>query len=150
MPRANQQVGSGQNMGGGTSVHGAASHSPISNAVGAQGNVCSGNPSSAPVISDFASDPEMHGLVETFASELPARGRAMSKALSSADVGAIRWLAHQLKGACAGYGFAQIGEVAERVESTLLNENIDAEAALEAVRSTVTELVQLCERSRAS
>ena len=105
----------------------------------------------APIVSDFANEPEMRELVELFVEELPNRVNAMREALSRSDLEVLRRSAHQLKGAGGGYGFGSISASAGRLESVLAASlrasNEDAQA-IENVRIQLDELIQLCGRVR--
>ena len=52
-----------------------------------------------PILSEFASDPDMTELVDIFVGELPERVRAIESARSERNYDIIARLAHQLKGA---------------------------------------------------
>ena len=54
-----------------------------------------------------------------FARELPARVTKLEALLNTRAFADLQTLAHQLKGAGGGYGFAQITEVAARLEQAL-------------------------------
>ena len=71
-----------------------------------------GGQAGPPLLSDFASDPDMLELVEMFVAEMPQRVAAIEKAVSDSDTASIASLAHQLKGAAGGYGFGCITDAA--------------------------------------
>jgi PAS domain S-box-containing protein len=71
------------------------------------------------LLSTFQDDPDMLELVEEFSRALPARVEAIEAALSARDFEALRRLAHQLKGAGAGYGYPPITVAAQDVESAV-------------------------------
>ena len=101
-----------------------------------------------PLSSQFAHDPEMAELVEMFVSELPARMEALGTAWSGKNIADLTRMAHQLKGASAGYGFPTIGEAAGTLEHGL--KALNATAAQNAVESLAREyraLVDLCARA---
>jgi HPt (histidine-containing phosphotransfer) domain-containing protein len=104
----------------------------------------------APITSEFADDPDMAELVGLFISELPQRVGAILGALTAGDMAMLRRLAHQLKGAGAGYGFPLISERAAEVERRLLCGPNAAPSDLDAVRGQVKELVDLCRRACAA
>lgn len=91
--------------------------------------------------SEFAGDPEMAELIEYFVSEMPRRVDAIGACLRDNRFEDLRRLAHQLKGASAGYGFGPIGDAARRLESDL-----DSRAAVDRIRADVDQLVGLCQR----
>lgn len=72
-----------------------------------------------PIRSSYESDPDMIEIVCDFARELPARVAKIEELLQACALSELQTLAHQLKGAGGGYGFAQITEVAGRLEQAL-------------------------------
>lgn len=103
------------------------------------------NPSSPPLVSTLANDPEMVELVQYFLDEIGDRITTIQTAARSNDIAGLRTVAHQLKGAAAGYGFEPISEAAGELERL-----IDATDALEvtgAIQQQVDELVDLCRRA---
>lgn len=104
-----------------------------------------------PLRSAYADDPEMAELVELFVSELPERLAALEAAWTSGDSQTLRRMAHQLKGAGAGYGFPVVSDAAGEVETAILARGSALpEAELKAVRAKVEALVALCRRAAAS
>ncbi|MEO1715501.1 MAG: Hpt domain-containing protein [Planctomycetota bacterium] len=97
-----------------------------------------------PIRSEFAGDPDMLELVQTFVDELPVRAAQLTASLEAGDRDGLIRLAHQLSGSCGGYGFASIGDHARRLEREL-NES-DLSGTLAEVREQVDELVALCGR----
>lgn len=107
-----------------------------------------GQDPSRPLISQYASDPEMADLVELFVGELPERIRALESAWQDQRVEAVTRIAHQLKGSGAGYGFPLIGDAAANLESKLRHQALsDAEAALAKASEDFRALVDLCARA---
>ena len=103
---------------------------------------------SGPLVSQFAGDPDMAELVGLFLSELPDRVAALRGAWETRELGQLRRMAHQLKGAGAGYGFAPIGEAAGKLEKGLAScQSVSAEKALDTVSKQLSELVDLCTRA---
>jgi signal transduction histidine kinase/CheY-like chemotaxis protein/HPt (histidine-containing phosphotransfer) domain-containing protein len=94
-----------------------------------------------PLVSDYAGDPDMAELVERFARTLPERVADLVNARESADSETLARVAHQLKGAAAGYGFAPITASAAELERALKSgeDRHDVERRLET-------LVRLCGR----
>lgn len=92
--------------------------------------------------SEFADDPDMRELVELFVREMPQRAESLEAAWSGGRADELRRLAHQLRGASAGYGFAALGTQAGRVEDLL--RSADPSSVLGGVREQVDELVRLC------
>jgi HPt (histidine-containing phosphotransfer) domain-containing protein len=107
------------------------------------------HPSQTPLRSQYADDPEMSELVELFVSELPARVNALTAAYEGRQAEQIYRLSHQLKGACAGYGFPTIGVAAAAVEAAVKASAQSADASLESIRSDLEALIKLCQRAAA-
>ncbi|MGD0464724.1 MAG: response regulator [Tepidisphaeraceae bacterium] len=80
----------------------------------------------------------MRKAVEGFVNRLPARVDSLTSLVQTGEIEELRRLAHQLKGAGAGYGFPRITEIAARVESL-----IKSSEQLETIRTGVDELVEL-------
>ncbi len=100
-------------------------------------------PTSGPVRSEFADDAEMTELVQMFVDELPERISQLNEAWNSADCQRLEHIAHQLKGASAGYGFSVVGEAAAQLEESVRQ----AEDNLSAATRQFDELVDLCRRA---
>lgn len=94
-----------------------------------------------PLRSSFADDPDMAELVEYFVGEVPQRLESLQALCESGDREGVQRLAHQLKGACAGYGFEEVGIAAASVEGPL-----KGEAGLDDVRDQIDELTELLRR----
>lgn len=109
------------------------------------------NPSGeSPLVSQFAGDPEMAELVRLFVSELPERLEALTAAWSQRRIADVTRMAHQLKGACGGYGFPTIGQAAANLESRLRTLGASqAEGALESLKAEFGKLLELCSRASA-
>lgn len=113
------------------------------------------NPSGpkTPIVSEFAADPDMAELVGLFVTELPDRVASIQRAVAAGQTETLTRLAHQLRGASAGYGFPTIGQSAERLElrlKQLSSASGPAPGCVEAVTAQVNELVDLCNRVRAA
>jgi HPt (histidine-containing phosphotransfer) domain-containing protein len=108
-------------------------------------------PGQRPIISEFATDPEMADLVQLFLSELPARITALESAWRERRIQNVSRIAHQLKGACSGYGFPDLGSAASVLENRLrsMTEG-EAEAALEKASGDFKALIDLCARATRS
>lgn len=107
-------------------------------------------PSSAPIYSQLADDPDMVELVEMFVSELPNRVEAVLQHWQNRDFRELRRLVHQLKGSSGGYGFSELGRAAAQLEHELgviIDRNEQNE--IDKIRNGVDELVELCQRVRA-
>jgi len=92
--------------------------------------------------STFADDPDMLELVQEFVTDMPVRAREIEALWEQRNRVELLRLAHQLKGASAGYGFETLGLVARTLETSLKQDNAD----LEALRSQVDDLVSMCNR----
>jgi len=96
----------------------------------------------APLLSDYADDPEMLELVEMFVGEMPDRITSIEQAVRESDLSTLTKLAHQLKGAAGGYGFNSITEAAAGVEQMA-----KAEKELQEIEGSISELLTLCRRA---
>ncbi len=104
-----------------------------------------------PVISSFADDPDMAELVSLFVDELPDRIAALTRAYETGEAAALKRLAHQLKGAGTGYGFAGISERAGVLEGRLISlASADEAEAVQRVKPELDRLLDLCRRVRAA
>lgn len=95
------------------------------------------------ILSDFADDPDMIELVEEFVESMPERVATLRSAFESGQVGEVRRIAHQLKGASGGYGFGGVGEAAGELEAAVSRQE---SAELERAEELLRELVDLCSR----
>jgi HPt (histidine-containing phosphotransfer) domain-containing protein len=101
-----------------------------------------------PIRSQFADDPDMADLVELFVSEMPSRIESLRNAWEEGQIGLLTRIAHQLSGACGGYGFPTVGSAARELERRL--NRLDEEAAEQRLREMTREyesLVELCSRT---
>lgn len=107
------------------------------------------NPTSQPLHSEFAGDPDMAELVDLFVQEMPQRIEQIHAAWHAQELGQVQRLAHQLKGASGGYGYPTLGEAAARLEKTLnqLSEGSQGASLLE-LRGKFDELIDLLRRVR--
>lgn len=103
-----------------------------------------------PIISEFASDPDMSDLVELFVGELPARISAMQSAWREHRIQNLSRIAHQLKGSGAGYGFPTIGAAAGSLEDRLRQLSEDDAAGLERAATEFKRLIDVCSRASAA
>ncbi len=97
-----------------------------------------------PLVSEFANDPDMVELVELFVSEIPDRVESLRTCWNDRDIERLARLAHQLKGASAGYGFSPIGVAAGDLEQALRS---GIEENIQEVTKRLDELVALCNRA---
>jgi HPt (histidine-containing phosphotransfer) domain-containing protein len=72
-----------------------------------------------PYRSTLANHPDVGPLLPAFVGRLPAQVRALRDALARDDPGALRQLAHQLKGNGKTYGFDDISDRARALEQAL-------------------------------
>ena len=96
-----------------------------------------------PLKSEFASDPDMMELVREFVQELPDRISTLQSAWRDANADVVGRVAHQLKGASAGYGFAPVGDAAAKLEKAIKSVNDD----LSSVKREFDELIAMCNRA---
>lgn len=99
-----------------------------------------------PLRSELASDPDMAELIEMFLSELPQRLAAFEAAVKGGEVETLRRLAHQLRGAAAGYGYASIGTAAGSIEDRIRQLNGQGDV-IQQVRNEVGAMSALCRRA---
>jgi signal transduction histidine kinase/CheY-like chemotaxis protein len=95
--------------------------------------------------STFEHDEDMKEILGQFMRDLPDRSSAILRASEASDLDTLKRLAHQLKGAAGGYGFAGITEAASMVERAIED---GVEARL--LQRHVEELAGLCRRARAA
>lgn len=103
------------------------------------------NPPAGPLKSTLADDPDMAELVEFFVAEIGDRVQTISTAAQENNLNQLRTVAHQLKGAAAGYGFGPISESAGTLEQAI--DAAGPAAHAENLRSQVDELIDLCRRA---
>ncbi len=99
-----------------------------------------------PIRSIYEDDPDMIEIVREFADELPSRAESAETLLRQGDLGELQRLAHQLKGAGGGYGFAAVTEVAAALEQAL-KDGVEA-AVLDARASALCETLRAVEVSK--
>lgn len=95
-----------------------------------------------PLRSTFSSDPDMLELIQEFAAEMPGKAEQVLSLWEQRNLGELKRLSHQLKGASGGYGFSTLGECAGRLEASLKND----EQNIATLKSQIDELVNLCSR----
>jgi PAS domain S-box-containing protein len=67
--------------------------------------------------SEYADDPDLGELVDTFVGNLPARAAQVAAALDAGDVETLARLAHQVKGTGTSYGFPALTAAARFLEA---------------------------------
>ncbi|GJQ30911.1 MAG: hypothetical protein HBSAPP03_27950 [Phycisphaerae bacterium] len=102
---------------------------------------------SAPLRSTLEGDPDMAELVGLFVGDLPQRIDSLRTAWSEHRAADLQRLAHQLRGSSASYGFASIGDSAGRLEDALRDLDLARSPTLDAFKSSVDELIELCRRA---
>jgi HPt (histidine-containing phosphotransfer) domain-containing protein len=106
-----------------------------------------GSGQSSALTSEFARDPDMVELVKLFVDEMPQRVTAIEECWERGAAADLRRLAHQMKGACGGYGFPQVGLAAGTLEKSLASFGDDAGVGdLEGLRGQVDDLIGMCRR----
>jgi HPt (histidine-containing phosphotransfer) domain-containing protein len=88
-------------------------------------------------------DPDDAELIEYFRSELPARVDSIMAAFTNDEFGELERIAHQLKGAAAGFGFPSIGVEAAKLEEQIKG-STDLTGEISELRARVDQLVSLC------
>ncbi|MBU6412875.1 MAG: Hpt domain-containing protein [Planctomycetes bacterium] len=101
------------------------------------------------LVSDFAGDPDMQELVGLFVSELPDRVAKLNATWNQSQLGEVQRLAHQLKGASAGYGFPTIGDAAGKLEDALRASDAANQSSLNSLKRDLDNLIDLCSRAAA-
>lgn len=100
-----------------------------------------------PLTSLLGNDPDMSELVDMFVQELPQRLAEVQSSWKGNDYDTLRRVAHQLKGACGGYGFPSVGEIAGNLEIAVLRAvSSKSERDLDTVNKQVRTLIELCDR----
>lgn len=102
-------------------------------------------PQASPIYSEFNDDADMLELVRAFVDEMPDRITQLEAAWRDHDTATIKTVAHQLKGASAGYGFTVVGQAAAELESAVQSIRSDLASA----QSEFDALVDLCRRAAA-
>ena len=96
------------------------------------------------LFSDLAADPDFAEIVEMFVEEVPNRVSAILSAFEAGNLEEVGVLAHQIKGAAAGYGFAPVGSAAAALETAVKNDLSVAD-----IESFLDDFSQICASVRA-
>ena len=104
------------------------------------------SPKQGPLRSSLSDDPDMRPLVEEFVAEMGERVTSLDRSFRNGQAEDLKRLAHQLKGASAGYGFDRLGQAAGALEESL--QRLGALSGdLARVRREFEDLVDLCRRA---
>jgi signal transduction histidine kinase/CheY-like chemotaxis protein/HPt (histidine-containing phosphotransfer) domain-containing protein len=99
----------------------------------------------APLLSEFAGDPDMEDLIAEFLGELPYRMHEIEQAMRARDLNLLATLAHKIKGAGGGYGYAPITTTARELERLARGPE-----DLGSINQAVSELQSICNRACAA
>jgi HPt (histidine-containing phosphotransfer) domain-containing protein len=99
--------------------------------------------SAAPIVSEYARDPDMAELIIFFIAELQSRIGVMSQAVESGDLKCLKTMAHQIKGAAGGYGFPAITNCAAELEAVLNDDGVESPG----LRQKTDALIAVCNRA---
>lgn len=96
------------------------------------------------IYSTLGDDPDLGEIVELFVEEMPARMAALTSCRDAQDWQQLGRLAHQLKGACGSYGFAQLTAQAARLEKACRCDEPTEEQML----AELQQMLSMCSRVR--
>lgn len=99
-----------------------------------------------PLVSDFAQDADMADLVDFFIEEMTSRIECLMQAWEQARIEDLRVIAHQLKGAGAGYGFQPVTTAAAMLEDAIIAGSAEGET----LECRFEELLLVCRRVAAA
>lgn len=94
----------------------------------------------AAIISDLADDTELAVVIDVFIAELPKIMMNILQAWEITDIKLLKALAHQLNGASGTAGFGVLSDYAGRLETLLVNEDLDS------AKKTINRLNHLCRK----
>ncbi len=94
--------------------------------------------------SAYADDPEMAELVTFFVEAMGERIADLHAALEAGDLHRLQRLAHQLKGAAKGYGFATITDCAAELDTLLKGDPVGTD--LDVLTASADRLIAMCLR----
>lgn len=98
-----------------------------------------------PIHSTLASDPDFSDLVVEFVAGMPSRISEINSYRAKQDKLLLQRAIHQLRGACGGYGFSQLTEIATSIE-----ESMKSGAGLELIEARLDEFLEMLSRITAS
>ena len=98
--------------------------------------------SQQPIISEFAEDPDIAPLVQSFVVGLKEQCARLEAAVASDDRESVRRIAHQLKGAGGGYGFPSLTDTAKVLEAAAKNDD--------SLREPLLAVTDICRRARSA
>ena len=96
-----------------------------------------------PIHSTLAGEPEMDLVIGGFVERTKATVERLRECEATGDIASLRRLAHQLRGAGGGYGFAEVTEAAAQLEAALGENN------LVFAHAPLAHLMDICSRLRA-
>ena len=99
-----------------------------------------------PLVSEFVDDDDMADLIDFFVSDMSERISSLQDAWQAARIEDVRTIAHQLKGAGAGYGFQPVTSAAATLEDAIAAGAVDVDE----LQSSFDELILMCRRVAAS
>lgn len=84
--------------------------------------------------------PELKAFYEEFLQKRISELQILQTALQSQNLSAVAHVAHQWKGFCAPYGFAQLGVLASELEASVSDENHEqCRVVIERMRTYLAE-----------
>ncbi|WP_455207775.1 response regulator [Kaarinaea lacus] len=106
---------------------------------------------SAYMSEEFANDPEFQKLVQQFVDGLPGQVNAITDAVEKQDWGNVELLSHNLKGVGGNYGYPEISDIAQQINSHAKNRRYEAiDALLSELRVACRHIVDQQQTRRAS
>ena len=105
------------------------------------------SPTTGPLVSTLASDPDMAELVQFFVEEIGERIETIQTTAQTNDIAGLRTVAHQLKGAATGYGFEPISQTASELERLI--DVTEPPTVTQDILQQVDDLIALCKRASA-
>lgn len=104
--------------------------------------------STEPLFSVYENDPDVGEIVAVFVAEMPDRKAGLVRAVDAGDATEAARIAHQLKGASAGYGFGPLGVIAAAAEHALKDLQESGSPDPSAVHAAAATLIEACDRVR--